>query len=111
MFARVLIRGLIPCKRTILVVRGTNRAPFTRGQRMARYRIEFMTRQTAVKQIAIDVDGVDEADAEERAREALKEYPAAVMQAGVHRIHTKQAEYQIPDAVELMSIREDRRFA
>ena len=78
---------------------------------MARYRMEFMTRQTAVKQIVIDIDGLDEADAEERAREALREYPAAIMQNGVHRIQTKRTEYQEPDAVELLSVREDRRFA
>lgn len=111
MFARVLIRGVIPFKRTILVVRGTNRAPFNKRNIMARYRMEFMTRQTAVKHVVIDIDGLDEADAEARAREALREYPAAIMQTGVHRIQTKRSEYSEPDAVELMSVREDRRFA
>lgn len=78
---------------------------------MSRYRFEFMTRQSSVKYITMDVDGVDTEDAEERAREALKEYPAQIMQAGIHSILTKREEHAVPDAVELLSVREDRRFA
>jgi hypothetical protein len=78
---------------------------------MSRYRFEFMTRQSSIKYITMEVDGVDAEDAEERARQALKEYPAVIQQSGVHNMLTKRTEHSVPDAVELLSVREDRRFA
>lgn len=75
-----------------------------------RYNINCLVQQEIVKALYVELDAESIEDAESRLNEMLKTYPREIQVDGVHRVQPMRELYELPSTVDIVDIREDKRF-
>lgn len=77
---------------------------------MSRFNMTFNIVQTVTRKIKMEVDARDEDDAIMQAEKALEEYPREILTSSIQRMVSVRDDYEAPVKVEVVDIREDKRF-